>query len=114
MTDGANDIIGVPNMNGSFYSPYGYAAAGRLGTTSSDKAVLVGKMNEKTLACANAKAQGIQIYTVAFYVTDAAALGILSQCATNASMALVANSDQALTNAFDEIGAHISRLRLTN
>lgn len=29
-------------------------------------------------------------------------------------MALVANSDQALTNAFDEIGSHISRLRLIN
>jgi len=115
MTDGANDIIGLPNMNGSFYSPYGYAAAGRLGTTSSNKADLVAKMNEKTLAaCANAKALGIQIYTVAFYVTDAAALSILNQCATSPAMALVANSDQALTNAFDEIGAHISRLRLTN
>lgn len=103
MTDGANDIIGLPNMNGSFYSPYGYAAAGRLGTTSSNKADLVAKMNEKTLAaCANAKALGIQIYTVAFYVTDAAALSILNQCATSPAMALVANSDQALTNAFDE------------
>jgi hypothetical protein len=115
MTDGANDIIGLPNMNGSFYSPYGYAAAGRLGTTSSNKADLVAKMNEKTLqACANAKANGIQIYTVAFYVTDAAALSILNQCATSPAMALVANSDQALTNAFDEIGNHISRLRLIN
>lgn len=115
MTDGANDIIGLPNMNGSFYSPYGYAAAGRLGTTSSNKADLVAKMNEKTLAaCANAKANGIQIYTVAFYVTEAAALSILNQCATSPAMALVANSDQALTNAFDEIGNHISRLRLIN
>jgi len=115
MTDGANDIIGLPNMNGSFYSPYGYAAAGRLGTTSSNKADLVAKMNEKTLqACANAKANGIQIYTVAFYVTNATALSILSQCATSPAMALVADSDQALTNAFDEIGNHISRLRLIN
>jgi Flp pilus assembly protein TadG len=115
MTDGANDAIGLPNMNGSFYSAYGYSAAGRLGTTSSNKADIVAKMNEKTLAaCANAKAAGIQVYTVAFYVTDATALSILQQCATNASMALVANSDQALTNAFDEIGSHISRLRLIN
>lgn len=115
MTDGTNDIIGLPNMNGSFYSSYGYAAAGRLGTTSSNKADLVAKMNEKTLAaCANAKANGIQIYTVAFYVTDATALSILGQCASNPAMALVANSDQALTSAFDEIGNHISRLRLIN
>lgn len=115
MTDGANDTIALPNMNGSFYSAYGYAAAGRLGTTSSNKADLVAKMNEKTLAaCANAKANGIQIYTVGFYVTDATALSILSQCATSPAMALVANSDQALTSAFDEIGNHITRLRLIN
>lgn len=72
-------------------------------------------MNEKTLtACTNAKAAGIQIYTVAFYVTNETALSLLSQCATSPAMALVANSDQALTNAFDEIGNHISRLRLIN
>ncbi len=115
MTDGANDAIGLPNMNGSFYSAYGFSAAGRLGTTSSNKADIVAKMNEKTLtACANAKAAGIQIYTVAFYVTDATARSILQQCASTPAMALVADSDQALTNAFDEIGNHISRLRLTN
>ena len=115
MTDGANDAIGLPTMNGSFYSAYGFSAAGRLGTTSSNKADIVAKMNEKTLtACANAKAAGIQIYTVAFYVTDANARSILQQCASTPAMALVADSDQALTNAFDEIGNHISRLRLTN
>lgn len=115
MSDGANDHIGLPNMNGSFYSSYGYSAANRLGTTSSDKAVLVGKMNERTLAaCANAKAEGLQIYTVAFYITDETALNILRQCASKPSMALVANSERALANAFDEIGNHIKRLRLTH
>ncbi len=115
MTDGANDAIGLPNMNGSFYSAYGYSAAGRLGTTSSNRSDIVAKMNEKTLtACTNAKALGIQIYTVGFYVTDATAQSILQQCATNPSMALLADSDQGLANAFDAIGDHIKRLRLTN
>ncbi|MDP2803709.1 MAG: pilus assembly protein [Phreatobacter sp.] len=114
MTDGANDAIGLPTMNGSFYSAYGFSAAGRLGTTSSSRAEIVAKMNEKTLtSCANAKAAGIRVYTVAFFVTDATARSILQQCASNPSMALVADSDQALSNAFDEIGNHISRLRLT-
>ncbi|MBY0362682.1 MAG: hypothetical protein K2X45_12320 [Phreatobacter sp.] len=115
MTDGANDAIGLSTMNGSFYSAYGFSAAGRLGTTSSNRAEIVAKMNEKTLtSCANAKAAGVRIYTVAFFVTDATARSILQQCASNPSMALVADSDQALTNAFDEIGNHISRLRLTH
>lgn len=115
MTDGANDIIGINNINNSFYSSFGFAAAGRLGTTSSNKATLIARMNEKTLqACANAKAAGILIYTVAFYVTDSTALSILSQCASNPGMALVANSETALTDAFSEIGNQIKRLRLTN
>lgn len=115
MTDGSNDIIGISNMNGSFYSSFGYAVAGRLGTTSSNRNTLIAKMNEKTLlACANAKAAGIQIYTVAFYVTDATALSILSQCASDPSMALVANSETGLTDAFSEIGNQIKRLRLTD
>ncbi|MBY0362719.1 MAG: pilus assembly protein [Phreatobacter sp.] len=114
MTDGQNDIIGINNMNGSMYSAYGYAAAGRLGTTSSSKAVLTDKMDEKTLAaCANAKATGIRIYTVGFYVTDPDALKLLRTCASSASMALVANSDADLANAFDEIAGQITRLRLT-
>ncbi|MCZ8314900.1 TadE/TadG family type IV pilus assembly protein [Phreatobacter sp.] len=115
MTDGANDAIGLPTMNGSFYSAYGFSAAGRLGTTSSNRTDIVAKMNEKTLtACANIKAQGILIYTVGFYVTDATARSILAQCASNASMALLADSDEALANAFDAIGDQIKRLRLTN
>lgn len=115
MTDGANDAIGLSTMNGSFYSAYGFSAAGRLGTTSSHRAEIVARMNEKTLtSCANAKAAGVRIYTVAFLVTDPNARSILQQCASNPSMALVADSDQALTNAFDEIGNHISRLRLTH
>lgn len=115
MTDGSNDAIGLNNMNGSFYSAYGFSAAGRLGTTSSNRADIVAKMNEKTLtACANVKAQGILVYTVGFYVTDPTAQSILAQCASNSSMALLADSDQALANAFDAIGDQIKRLRLTN
>lgn len=114
MTDGSNDIIGLPNMNGSMYSSFGYSAAGRLGAVSNDKSALVARMNEKTLtACANAKAAGILVYTVAFYVTDATARDLLQRCASNASMALVAESEQGLVNAFAEIGNHIARLRLT-
>jgi Flp pilus assembly protein TadG/predicted nucleic acid-binding Zn ribbon protein len=115
MTDGSNDAIGINNMNGSFYSAYGFSAAGRLGTTSSNRTDIIAKMNEKTLtACANIKAQGILVYTVGFYVTDPTAQSILAQCASNSSMALLADSDQALSNAFDAIGDQIKRLRLTN
>lgn len=115
MTDGSNDHIGLPNMNGSFYSAYGYSAAGRLGTTSSDKATLIARMNERTLlACTHAKAAGIVIYTVAWFINDQATRALLAQCASRPDMAIVADSMEALAHAFDHIAGSISRLRLTN
>jgi hypothetical protein len=103
-------------MNGSFYSAYGYSAAGRLGTTSSNKADIVAKMNEKTLqACANAKAGGHpDLHGRLLRDRRDGARHPAAMRHQTQSMALVADSDQALTNAFDEIGNHISRLRLIN
>lgn len=115
MTDGSNDHIGLSNMNGSFYSAYGYSAAGRLGTTSSSKAELIAKMNERTLlACTNAKAAGKIIYTVAWFIDDQATKDLLARCASRPDMAIVADSMEALAHAFDHIAGSISRLRLTN
>ncbi|WP_439572588.1 pilus assembly protein TadG-related protein [Phreatobacter sp.] len=115
MTDGSNDHIGLNNMNNSFYSAYGYSVAGRLGTTSSTKAQLIAKMNERTLlACTNAKAAGMTIYTVAWFVQDQTTRDLLAQCASRADMAIVADSLEALNQAFNHIAGSISRLRLVN
>ena len=66
MTDGENWHQAMSNHNKSSYHSFGYAVKGRLGTTYTNTA-LVNQMNTKTLAaCANAKAAGIKVYTVAF------------------------------------------------
>ena len=72
MTDGENQYIGWDNMNRSVYSSYGYAANGRVGSTSNDTALLRQAMDARTrLACENAKAAGIETFTVVWHVEDA-------------------------------------------
>jgi len=114
MTDGENQYIGWPNTNGSTYSSYGYSAAGRIGSTSNDTATLKQAMDARTkLACQNAKAAGIDIYTVAWHVSDEPTITMLRDCATRPTMAAVANSDTELANFFSAVGGELSRLHLT-
>lgn len=71
MTDGTNFHGSYDNMNGSWYSAYGYEWEDRLGSGLNTTSKLVGAMNTRTLeACTNAKAAGISIYTIAFDVDD--------------------------------------------
>lgn len=113
MTDGANTYSASSNHNKSTYGAHGYGAADRLGTTYTN-AGYVSQMNQKTQAvCANAKAAGIKIYTVAFRLeTDPATQALLQGCATEASMAFRASDGAALIAAFERIGSEISKLRV--
>jgi hypothetical protein len=115
MSDGANAYDTYANFNKSMYGAFGYVADGRLGTIASDKATVIGKLNEKTLAaCANAKAAGIRIYTVALGVTDAATLDLLSACATEPDVAFRSKGDGDLAIAFTQIANDVATLRVTN
>ena len=98
MTDGNNDYETNQNFNRSGYGAFGYVAKGHLGTTSSDRNTVLAKLNEKTLeACANAKAEGgVQIYTVAFRVSDPATLDLLRTCADTPEMAFETDSNGAV------------------
>ena len=112
MTDGENTY----RTNGTFlksdYGAWGYVSMGHLGTTSTSQ--VTDKMDERTaLACTNAKAAGIKIYTVAFQVSDTSTLAMLKTCATDASMAFQSSSTSALTAAFQAIGDDISMLRVS-
>lgn len=113
MTDGANTYAASSNHNKSWYAAYGYGWSGRLGTTYSSSAYTT-RMNQKTTtACANAKAAGIKIYTVAFRLeSDPTSLALLQSCATEASMAFRASDGAALVAAFERIGTEISKLRV--
>ena len=78
MTDGENWHQATSNHNKSNYHSFGYAVKGRLGTTYTNSA-LVAQMNTKTLAaCQNAKAAGINVYTVAFRLDDATTRAMLT------------------------------------
>lgn len=116
MSDGENQFIGWPHgVNGSVYSAYGYSNSGRLGTDSSDSAVLKQAMDARTeLACTNVKAAGIEIFTVAWHVTDAPTIAMLRDCATRPDMAAVAETDAELATVFEQIGKKIGQLRLVH
>jgi len=122
MTDGVNELIDNGNnattintANISDYSAYGYLGGERLWYANklnnySDFNKL---MDDRLLqACANAKAAGVNIYTVTFnhagYLTStqqAAAQTLLSQCASQSSYAYTATDTNSLTAAFAAIGA---------
>jgi len=67
-------------------------------------------------ACANAKSAGVIVYTIGFSVPsdpiDTEGLQLLSKCASGTNRAYVAQDSTSLVNAFNDIGAGLSRLRL--
>jgi Flp pilus assembly protein TadG len=112
MTDGENWHQAMSNHNKSSYHSFGYAVKGRLGTTYTTTA-LVSQMNTRTLAaCANARAAGIKVYTVAFRLDDAATLAMLASCSSGATFAYKASDGAALAQAFESIAREIAKLRI--
>lgn len=113
MTDGANWHGALSNHNKSWYHSFGYAVKGRLGSTMTTSA-LIAQMNTKTLAaCANAKAAGLKIYTIAFRLeSDAATRALLASCASSSSDSYAASDGTALISAFESIGREIAKLRV--
>jgi Flp pilus assembly protein TadG len=116
MTDGQNTYTRYSsNHNWTWYGAFGYAAKGRLGATNSSTALL-SQMNAKTrAACANAKAEGAIVYTVAFRLeSDPDTRALLAECASDGSKAFAASSGAALYNAFQAIAREISQLRVAS
>lgn len=115
MTDGDNTYF--PNgksLTGTHYGAWSYIVKGHLGTTSTSTNTIVGKMNDRVAtACANIKAAGVKIYTVAFQVDDGDTLAMLETCASSTEMAFQSSSSTALLEAFTAIGDDISSLRVS-
>jgi len=65
------------------------------------------------LACQNAKAAGIEIYTVLFRESSATAIALYEECATDKSKAFTAANQTELRRAFGDIADDIAKLRLT-
>lgn len=113
MTDGANTHRGLNSPNMSMYSAYGYARNGRLGPPTSNRSILVDRMNKRTLeACSNAKADGVLLYTVAFGIDDPVTRALLRNCASKSEMAYTPSNGGDLIAAFKQIGDELSSLRI--
>lgn len=81
--------------------------------TNSD-ASLRAKADDATSAlCANVKADGILVYTVAFAVSDEAIKTLLRSCASSPEKFFDASDAQSLKSSFSRIGAELQRVRLT-
>lgn len=121
MTDGQNTYSSSSNHNKSRYGAYGYAdpyeagAEGRLGTTYTSTAY-VSQMTQNTrTACANAKAAGITVFSVAFRLeSDPATQALLRECASGTDKVFVASNGDALIQSFQNIGRQISQLRISD
>lgn len=113
MTDGENFLSSTSNHNKSIYAAHGYAAKGRLGGTYSQSGYTT-KLNEKLItACANAKQNGITIFTVAFRLESSPTTqSLLRACATSPEQSFNAGDGEALLQSFHNIGRQISQLRI--
>ncbi len=118
MTDGENDVLSngneVNTLNGTWYSAYGRGKASsfnRFGTTTSSqtRAALDDRMD--TL-CANIKAQGVIVYTVAFRVTSTAIQNRLKACASSEANYSYAADGVALAAIFNHIGENVTNTNI--
>jgi Flp pilus assembly protein TadG len=120
LSDGKNNWASASSdPNKGTYSAFGFYADNRLGaaTTPTTASNARSQMDAATLsACANAKAAGVEIFTVGFTATDGiddAGLTVLRSCATDASHSYVAADGAALMAAFRAIAASFMKLSLS-
>lgn len=116
MTDGENTAVGKSNYNKSEYSPFGYSAKGRLGTTSSYSSTIESKMDDKLKdACKNAKQAGITIYTIAFKLPSnaTATKAMLANCASSTDKAFTPEENSELEPVFQAIAKDLGKLRIS-
>jgi len=94
MTDGAN----TRSKDGIRHTGRNFAAANQ--TTSR--------------MCTNVKAGDIEVYTIAYDITDTATKNLMRNCATNSAMHFDAANAAQLNAAFEEIGRNLIKVRLTH
>nr|HMQ58570.1 hypothetical protein [Rhizobiaceae bacterium] len=105
-----DDYKGSPNV--SDYTAYGFVRYGRI--SPDDKfETFTDAVNAKTkLVCDNAKAAGIEIYTVLFRSTDAQAEATLKDCASSGKHFYYAVDAEALETTFSGIAGSLGQYRL--
>jgi Flp pilus assembly protein TadG len=108
LTDGENNVGGGSNFhNASLFSAFGFAASGHLGSTNGLQARQVLDAKTATL-CANVKAQGIYVYTIALQVTDGATRTMLADCASSECPGGQCSYESPTASALDTVFANIA------
>ena len=71
--------------------------------------------NSKTAdLCADVKGNDIEVYTIAYGLSDNTTLNLLRECATDTSKFFNAQTASALSSAFEQIGSELTVLRITS
>ena len=120
LTDGDNNYTTYGNPNASVYTSYGYIWQGRLkdssgvaldeDSTSTDRQYAID--SRQKLACANAKAKGVIIYSIGVGVSTHSK-GVLQACATDTDYYYDVTDSSQLTAVFTAIANSIGNLRIS-
>ncbi|MDC9823562.1 pilus assembly protein TadG-related protein [Devosia sp. ZB163] len=130
MTDGENTVDSYgSNMNkANTYQAYGWPGArsqtggisynGRIYSNDypypNSDAQVTAAMDSRTLeSCNNAKAMGIAVYTIGLNAPNQKTINLLTNCATNSSMAYFPTASTQLTDVFKDIADQLANLRLS-
>lgn len=115
LTDGSNVMGNASNALGSSYSALGYLVDGRVGISVGGSGATNAAMNTKTLeACTNAKAQGIEIYTIRLEEPNVATGTMLKECASSPENFIDVPSRAQLDEAFSKIKDRIFTVRISS
>ncbi len=115
LTDGSNVMGNASNALGSSYSALGYLVDGRVGISVGGSGATNAAMNTKTLeACTNAKAQGIEVYTIRLEEPNVATGTMLKECASAPENFIDVPSRAQLDEAFSKIKDRIFTVRISS
>jgi hypothetical protein len=119
MTDGENTMSGWNHNHNlaAYYSSYGFPAEKRLmQQATGDEAVIRKAMNDRLRqACANAKAQKVEVYSIIVSAPNEEARKVMEDCATpgdSPKRAYSVATAGELKGVFEEIGKSIKAVRL--
>lgn len=130
MTDGFNEPdfrTYSDTLNGTgIYGSWGFRKDGRLPDTDgiigneneysahNSKAAMTATMDVKTVqTCANAKAAGIQVYTIGLQPPSQATRKMLTDCSSGSGYYFFPNTPAELVDVFKNIANQLSQLRLS-
>lgn len=123
MTDGENTHSATSDYAGADWSvAYGYPYEGandntlprkNAGLTGTTDAILQTEMDNRTkTTCANAKAAGIDVYTIGLSPPNQTTIDMLTACASSASKAYFPTNSADLVTVFQTIANQLADLRL--